>query len=146
MTGACRGLCPACSVISSAVSCPPWHPGSPRAECSPWGCAFPTCVSWVLTDLWGLSSQTADAELPSPPADRSAHHPSRGQLLPHADLHDVQWISLHRCGSRGRDGLFLLQLEEGGCGGHHGALPLMGGAAKKPLCPSALPKRSQHED
>lgn len=100
----------------------------------------------MLTVLWLLSSQTADAELPSPPADCAAHHSSRGQLFPHADLHDVQRVPLHSCGGRGRDGLFLLQLEKGGCCGYHGALPLTLDAAQKPLCPTALFKRSHHED
>lgn len=89
----------------------------------------------MLTALWVLCSQTADAELPSPPADCAAHHPGRGQLLPHADLHDIQWIPLHSRGSRGRDGLFLLQLEEGGCCGYHRALPLTVDTAQKPLHP-----------
>lgn len=105
---------------------------------------FPISVSWMLTVLWVLCCQAADAELPSPPADSTAHHSSRGQLLPYADLHDVQWIPLHSCGSRGRDGLFLLQLEKGSCCGYHWALPLTLDAAQKPLHPTALLKCSHH--
>lgn len=107
---------------------------------------FPISISWMLTVLWVLCCQAADAELPSPPADSTAHHSSRGQLLPYADLHDVQWIPLHSCGSRGRDGLFLLQLEKGSCCGYHWALPLTLDAAQKPLHPTALLKCSHHVD
>lgn len=107
---------------------------------------IPTRVSRLLTVLWVLCSQTADAELPSPPADRAARHPGRGQLLPYAHLHDVQRVPLHRGGRRGRDGLFLLQLEKGRCGGYHGALPLTPGAAQEPLHPAALLKCSHRQD
>lgn len=69
--------------------------------------------------------QAADAELSSPPADSAAYHPGGHQLLPHAHLHDLQRVPLHCSGSRGRDGILSVQLEESSGCGHHRALPLM---------------------
>lgn len=68
--------------------------------------------------------QAADAELSSPPANSAAYHPGGHQLLPHAHLHDLQWVPLHCCSSRGRHRVLSFQLEEGGGSGHHRALPL----------------------
>lgn len=77
----------------------------------------------LLTCL-GLCSQPADAELAPPAADRTAHHPGGGQLLPHAHLHDLQRVPVHRRGRRSRHRILLLQLEKGSGGGYHRALPL----------------------
>lgn len=62
--------------------------------------------------------------LPPPAADCAAHHPGGGQLLPHADLHDLQQVPLHRRGSGSGHRILLLQLEKGRGGGYHRALPL----------------------
>lgn len=77
-----------------------------------------------MTLLSLFTPQAADAELPPPPADSAAHYPGGHQLLPHAHLHDLQWVPMHRSSSRGGDRILSLQLEEGSGGGHHRALPL----------------------
>lgn len=84
------------------------------------------CISHVfhLLTCLGLCSQPADAELAPSAADCAAHHPGGGQLLPDADLHDLQRVPVHRCGCRSWHWILLLQLEKGGGGGYHRALPL----------------------
>lgn len=79
--------------------------------------------------------QATDAEFPAPLPDGTAHHPGGGQLFPYADLHDLQWLPLHRRGSRRRDRLLPVQLEEGDRGGHHRALSLTTGSRPEHLPP-----------
>lgn len=83
-----------------------------------------TCRLPSLTFLSLFTPQAADAELPPPPANSAAHYPGSHQLLPHAHLHDLQWVPMHRSSSGGWDRILSLQLEEGSGSGHHRALPL----------------------
>ena len=43
----------------------------------------------------------------------TAHCPSRVELFPHVNLHDVQHVALHRRGTRSRNRILSLQLETG---------------------------------
>ena len=82
------------------------------------------------------SLQVEHPQLGPSTADHAPHGAGHHQLLPHAHLHDLQRLALHRRRPRRRHGLLRLWLEEGHRRRHQRTLPLIENSRPTPKASS----------